>query len=182
MENWQQWLHDLLQLEEFSVNRCSKPSGFGDASSCELHHLSDASQVGYGAVTYRRLVNESSQIHCTFVMSKARVVLLKKITIPRLELSAATVSVRLDKMIKRELIVAVDRSFFCTSVLKYVANSHTRFHTFVANRLSQIHDCSSPSRWRYVPSKLNPADDASRGLKVDELLTNSRWKVGPPFL
>ena len=185
MENWQQWLHDLLRLEEFSVNRCSKPSGFGDASSCELHHLSDASQVGYGAVTYRRLVNESSQIHCTFMMSKARVVPLKKITIPRLELSAATVSVRLDKMIKRELIVAVDRSFFwtdSTSVLKYVANSHTRFHTFVANRLSQIHDCSSPSRWRYVPSKLNPADDASRGLKVDELLTNSRWKVGPPFL
>ena len=27
-----------------------------------------------------------------------------------------------------------------------------------------------------------PADDASRVLKVDELLTNSRWKVGPPFL
>ena len=52
----------------------------------------------------------------------------------------------------------------------------------MANRLSQIHDCSSPSQWRYVPSKLNPADDASRGLKVDELLTNSRWKVGPPFL
>ena len=95
-----------------TVNRCSKPSGFGDASSCELHHLSDTSQVGYGAVTYLRLVNESSQIHCTFVMSKARVVPLKKITIPRLELSTATVSVRLDKMITRELKLAVDRSFF----------------------------------------------------------------------
>ena len=110
-------------------------------------------------------------------MSKARVVPLKRITIPRLELSAATVSVRLDKMIKRELELAVDRSFLWTDS----TNSHTRFHTFVTNRLSQIHDCPSPSQWRYVPSKLNPADDASRGLKVDELLTNSRWKVGPPF-
>ena len=185
LKNWQQWLRDLPQLEEFSVNRCFKPSGFGDASSCELHHFRDASQVGYGAVTYLRLVKESGQIHCTFVMSKSRVVPLKRITIPRLELSAATVSVRLDKMIKQELELAVDRSFFwtdSTSVLKYVANSHTRFHTFVANRLSQIHDCSSPYQWRYVPSKLNPADDASRGLKVDELLTNSRWKMGPPFL
>ena len=60
----------------------------------------------------RCLVNESGQIHCTFVMPKARVVPLKRITIPRLELSAATVAVRLDKMKKRELELAVDRSFF----------------------------------------------------------------------
>ena len=185
LKNWQQWLRDLPRLEEFSVNRYFKLSGFGDASSCELHHFSDASQVGYGAVTYLRLVNESGQIHCTFVMSKARVVPLKRITIPRLELSVATVSVRLDKMVKRELELAVDQSFFwtdSTSVLKYVTNSHTRFRTFVANRLPQIHDCSSPSQWRYVPLKLKPADDAWKGLKVYELFTNSSGKVGPPFL
>ena len=29
---------------------------------------------------------------------------------------------------------------------------------------------------------MNPADDASKGLKVDELLTNSSLKVSPPFL
>ena len=185
LKNWQQWLRDLPRLEEFSVNRYFELSGLGDASSCELHHFSDASQVGYGAVTYLRLVNESGQIHCTFVMSKARVVPLKRITIPRLELSVATVSVRLDKMVKRELELAVDQSFFwtdSTSVLKYVTNSHTRFRTFVANRLPQIHDCSSPSQWRYVPSKLKPADDAWKGLKVYELFTNSSGKVGPPFL
>ena len=115
-------------------------------------------------------MNESGQIHCTLVMSKTRVVPQERITIPRLELSPATVSVRLDKMIKRELRMTVERTFFwtdSTSVLKYVANSHT--------------DCSSPSQWRHVSSKLNPADDASRGLKVDELFTNSKWKVGPPF-
>ena len=52
---------------------------------------------------------------------------------PRLELSPATVSVRLDKMIKRELGMTVDLTFIwtdSTSVLKYVANSHS--------------DCSSP--------------------------------------
>ena len=88
-------------------------------------------------------------------------------------------------MNRRELELAVDRSLFwtdSTSVLKYVATIHTRFHTLVAKGLSQIQDCSSSSQWRYVPSKLNPADDASRGLKVGELLTNGRWKVGPPFL
>ena len=47
-------------------------------------------------------------------MSKARVVPLKMITVPRLELSPATVSGRLDKMIKRELGMTVDRTFFRT--------------------------------------------------------------------
>ena len=125
LKNWQQRLRNLPRLEEFSVNRCFKPSRFGDASSCEFHHFSDTSQFGYGAVTYLRLVNESGQIHCTFVMPKARVVPLKRITILRLELSTATVPVRLDKIKKWELELAVDRSFFLTdstSVLKYVAD------------------------------------------------------------
>ena len=85
--------------------------------------------------------------------------------------STGTISCNcLCQTIKRELRMTVERTFFwtdSTSVLKYVANSHT--------------DCSSPSQWRHVPSKLNPAGDASRGLKIDELLTNSRWKMGLPF-
>ena len=86
LKNWQQRLRNLPWLEEFSVNHCFKPSGFGDDISCEFHHFSDTSQFGYGAVTYLRLVNEPGQIHCTFVMSKARVVPLplKRIIIPRL--------------------------------------------------------------------------------------------------
>ena len=33
-----------------------------------------------------------------------------------------------------------------------------------------------------MPSKLKPAHDAWKGLKVYELFTNSSGKVGPPFL
>ena len=111
LKNWQQWVRDLPRLEESSVNPCFKPSGFGDACSCEHHHFSDASQVGYTAVTDLRSVN---QVRLCQMMSKARVVPLKRITVPRLKLSPATVSVRLDKMIKRELGMTVDRTFFRT--------------------------------------------------------------------
>lgn len=38
------------------------------------------------------------------------------------------------------------------------------------------------SQWRYVSSKMNPADDASRGMNVDALLTGSSWVEGPNFL
>ena len=52
----------------------------------------------------------------------------------------------------------------------------------MTNRVSQILDGSTPVQWRHVPTKLNPADDTSRGLKVEALLTATRWKTGPSFL
>ena len=60
-------------------------------------------------------------------------------TIARLELPAATVAVKLDKMVRRELDIPIDRSYFwtdSTSVLKYIKNENKRFKTFVANRLA----------------------------------------------
>ena len=33
-----------------------------------------------------------------------------------------------------------------------------------------------------VPSKINPADDASRGLDVNKNISSSKWFKGPEFL
>lgn len=37
-------------------------------------------------------------------------------------------------------------------------------------------------QWRYISSKNNPADEASRGLTVDNFLACRRWIEGPDFL
>ena len=50
LQRWQTWLEMLPKLEEIVVDRCLKPANFGDIVSCQLHHFSDASQQGYGAV------------------------------------------------------------------------------------------------------------------------------------
>ena len=79
----------------------------------------------------------------------------------------------------------MDESVFgavSASVLKYMANSNIWFHTFVANRVSQVLDGSTVVQWRHVPTKLNPANDATRGLKGEALLTATRWKMGQSFL
>jgi hypothetical protein len=182
---WERWLTELPRLAEFSVDRCFKPVEFGPVVSCQLHHFSDASESAYGAVSYVRMVNQDEKIHCAFLIGKSRVAPLKSMTIPRLELSAATVSVRLDKMARRELELPIDDSIFwtdSTSVLRYIENQDKRCNTFVANRIGTIRDNSSLSQWRHVDGKLNPADDASRGLSADHFLSCARWIKGPEFL
>ncbi len=153
--------------------------------SCQLHHFSDASQVAYGAVSYLRLVNTRHEVHFSFVMGKSRLSPLKPITIPRMELSAAVLSTRLDKMIRQEVNFPINGSFYWTDstcVLRYIANDEKRYKTFVANLVAAIREQSSPNQWRYVGTKANPADDASRGLTAEAIIRSNRWTKGPEFL
>ncbi|XP_014670064.1 PREDICTED: uncharacterized protein LOC106811056 [Priapulus caudatus] len=182
---WIKWLKDLPQLESMSIPRCVQPADFGRVTSKQLHHFADASERGYGAVSYLRLVNEDNDIQTALMMSKSRLAPLKTTTIPRLELSAATVAVQLDVTLRDELELTIDGSTFwtdSTTVLKYINNEESRFKTFVANRLSLIHEKTQPDQWRYVPGVLNPGDDASRGLDISTFPNDSRWSTGPEFL
>ena len=79
----------------------------------------------------------------------------------------------------------MDRPVFwtdSTAVIKYIKNENKRFQTFVANRVAMIKDGSSPSQWNYIRTNKNPADDASRGISVEDLIHDSRWINGPCFL
>ena len=183
---WQGWLVDLPKLSQLTIDRCFKPANFKDIASSQLHHFSDASEIGFGSVSYLRLVDSKGRIHCSILQGKSRLVPLKQVTVPRLELSAATVSVRLDKVLKRELeLPLTDASTFwtdSTSVLRYIKNENKRFHTFVANRIAMVRDGSHPDQWRHVGGDVNPADDLSRGLSAEALLNSERWIKGPEFL
>ena len=181
---WEKWRSDLLEVQRITIPRCYKPDNFGRVVNAQLHHFSDASVKGYGQCSYLRLVNENQKVHCSFVMGKSRVAPLKPVTIPRLELTAAVCSVRISQQLQRELEYTIDQEYFWTDskvVLGYIANESRRFHVFVANRVQEIQENTSVDQWKYVESKQNPADEASRGLKTQELL-NSRWITGPEFL
>lgn len=59
------------------------------------------------------------------------------------------------------------------------AHEHTRFHTFVSNRICAIREATEVAHWRYVNTKMNPADAASRGQRADAFLKNTGWIHGP---
>ena len=131
------------------------------------------------------MVNNRDEVHCTLVMAKSRVTPLKPVTVPRLELTAAVVSTKISSFLQKELSYEDMNEFFWTNskvALGYISNEARRFHTFVANRVQEIRDQATPDQWRYVDTKENPADDASRGLGANELIRSSRWWNGPNFL
>jgi hypothetical protein len=118
-------------------------------------------------------------------MGKARLAPLREISIPRLELTAAVISVRLSKIIQEELDLEIEIIYYWTdsmSVLKCINNESKRFHTFESNRLTVIRSGSDPSQWMYVNRDDNPADDGSKGVKLDAMISNDRWLNGPEFL
>ena len=181
---WQKWKSELHELQTLSISCCYKPADFGPVVKAELHHFSDASFKGYSQCSYLRMTDTAGKIHCSFVTGKARLTPLKKITVPRLELTAAVVSVRVSEQLRRELEVEVVKEVFWTDskvVLGYIANEVRRFHVFVANRVQEIQERSSVEHWRYIDTKRNPADDGSRGLRASQI-SGSKWITGPDFL
>lgn len=182
---WSIWLDELPELTKYQVPRCYKESATVPFLSCQLHHFCDASQKAYGVVSYLRMLGRAGGTSCSFVFGKAKLAPLKQLTIPRLELTAAVLAVKVDKLLHRELGIAVKPSVFwtdSTTVLQYIRNPESRFRTFIANRVTAIRDWTSGSQWRYVNTTLNPADDASRGLSAKEMTSECRWIKGPRFL
>ena len=81
-EQWTKWTAGLGQISEFKAQRCFKDKGFGQTMHAQLHNFADASDKGYGTVSYMILVNTNNNVHVTFVMGKGRVTPIKGITIP----------------------------------------------------------------------------------------------------
>ena len=109
---WRACVEDLQNLKLVSWPRCFKPKEFGVLYNVQLHHFSDASEVGYGAASYLRFVDDKGRIHCGLVMVKSRVAPLKTVTIPRMELTAAVVSVKLHKFITEQLDLPINKIVF----------------------------------------------------------------------
>ncbi|KAK2564378.1 hypothetical protein P5673_011803 [Acropora cervicornis] len=185
LAKWERWRSQLPLLKQLDIARNFKPLHFGRIVTAQLHNMSDASQTGYGQCSYLRLVDENGRIHCSLVLGKARVAPLRSVTIPRLELTAATVSVRVANVLKEELDYEELQDFYWTDskvVLGFISNESRRFHVYVANRTQFIRDQTSPDQWRYVESESNPADEGSRGVNAKDFIRKSQWIRGPEFL
>lgn len=146
-----------------------------------IHYFSDASEQGYGTVTYLRIQNSNGDIHVAFLMGKARITPLNAITVPSLELTAAVFAVHVDLMLKKVLRLRQHRpqtAHLCSSM------SWMRTSVFILwlQIVSIIREATKTSHWQYVGSKENPADDASRERRARDFIRAFYPSVFPKFL
>ena len=178
-----EWRKHLVDLRKIRIPRCLLPKD--TLKSVQFHVYCDASERGYSACVYIRAVNSEGTVSTRLIMAKAKVSPVKQISIPRLELLAATIGVKLVQIVTTAFdnaqcpfneIFAYSDS---TTVLAWLSRNSRVWVTFVSNRVSAILEVVQRSSWYHIPSEQNPADLLSRGCHPGELVGNNKWWYGP---
>lgn len=179
-ESWSSWMVKLQTMGSIRIPRWStirKPAR-------ELHIFVDASERALAAVAYMKGVGNESHI-VSLAASKCKLAPMSQKSIPRLELQAAVLGVRLAEMIRTASSVELVRVVFWTDAqnnLWWINSANRRYKQYVALRIAEILSFSKPSDWRYVPSALNPADIATKPTDTDNSDILDKWFNGPAFL
>ncbi|XP_075151025.1 uncharacterized protein LOC142225133 [Haematobia irritans] len=180
---WNQFISDYDSLNAVKLERWI---GFEPCCNFEIHGFSDASERAYGACVYAR-IESNGVIRTNLLFAKSRVAPLKTVSLPRLELCGALLLAELMGALRTDLSLDnKDTKYFCwcdsTIVLAWLQKPPSAWGTFVSNRVSKILDLVGRDCWGHVRSDLNPADIISRGIRSQELIDNTLWWQGPPWM
>ena len=177
----EKWFKELGELDTVRVPRCLKDEK--EVREVTIHTFSDASEKAYVAASCVRHEYEDGTVSTKLVAAKSRLVPLKAMSIPLLELMGTLAGLRLTLKICAALAIPRNKAtFWVENVNVGFACKSRNFKPFVSHRVGEIHDESSPDQWRYFPTKLNPADLGTRGTFVQELAKDDCWWHGPSFL
>ena len=189
VSEWIKFFTVMFELETISFARSLTPAEetVGDPW---LIMFSDGAQVSFGACAYIRWKVVSGGYWCRLIMSKGKIAPKHRSTIPRMELSGATMQVRMEKFIKEHTSFnfavtwhLVDSS----TVLGYLHKDNGSFRPYEGVRVSEIQSNSIYEdgvlqNWAWISGPENPADLTTKPVRPSDIGKDSVWQNGPSFL
>ena len=183
-EHFKQWVPFLEIAKQVRLPRCHCPFLFHEDTNIELHIFNDASQIAFASVAYFRITTLEGTI-VSFVTGKTKCAPIKVLSIPRLELQAAILGTRLKQSILESYRIKIARTVLWSdskTVISWVKSDHRQFKPFVMHRIGEILDSTCENDWRWLPTKMNAADAATRTTYPVAYTANNIWISGPAFL
>lgn len=181
-EKWNNWLKLMTQIEQLMIPRCYTMNAA--IKSRQIHMFVDASEQAFAAVCYVRSESEHG-VEVRQVGAKTRIAPNKPLSIPRLELMAAVMGSRFLGSVIEGHRIKFDQRFMWTdskTVLCWINSNARNYKQFVGLRIGEILDLTEQAEWRWVSSKNNVADEATKRTLNPQFISDSRWYNGPGFL
>ena len=185
-KKFKNFIDSLIKMKAIRIPRyiCVFPKN--EILSIELHGFADSSLNAFAAVIYLRVITRS-ETSVKLICSKSKVSPMKKLTIPRLELLSCVLLSKLvnstTNALKDEFVIDC---IYCWSdsqiALHWIKNIKKEWKLWVNNRVMKIRSLTKPDYWKYVSSKDNPADLATREILPSVIVNNNLWWSGPQFL
>ncbi|XP_028966391.1 uncharacterized protein LOC100902581 [Galendromus occidentalis] len=179
------WMTEVVELRRFRIPR--RYSCRNDVPVAHVLHLfGDASTTAYAAAAYIESKFADGSSDFALVMSKSRLAPRDSPSLPRLELLASLIAVRLKRFLMERLNIDFERTLFYTdSTIAYhwaTSSSPGTWKQFVSNRVREIQSESRSEDWFHLSGESNIIDFATRGVSAATLVENSEWWFGPRWL
>lgn len=177
---WSHWKSCIPLIAAVEIPRCYSQL-LHAAENVQLHTFVDAGEHAYSAVCYL-VVQQGDCVTVTLVAAKCKVAPLKPLSIPRMELQAALIGVRLANTVQKIHRLRISSRYWWSdskTVLQWLRLDPRNFQQFVMHRVGEILEHSNVNQWNWVPTKINPADFAT---KISTRKNMDLWFKGPEFL
>ena len=153
----------LLTFDGLSWDRAAVPTeGWDEAWGCQLATFFDGSEVASAAYTYLVTRKLDGSLHSRLLWAKGK---LGCGSVPRNELGAAFLAVRMNNFLEEHLQIKVkNTTYFGDSqvVLYQIASRSILYDAWARARLRAIQQGSKGAVWLYIPAKENVADIGSK--------------------
>ena len=63
LTQWHRWMKSLPLVAKFKIPRCFRNPSHAIITNVQLHYFSDASNHGYAAVSFLKLVDDRGRVH-----------------------------------------------------------------------------------------------------------------------